>query len=164
MASADRTDARRGRQTPLGGRPERLLAAAVCFLVCFGLVMVYSASSARAFLQAGDPLGLLKRQAVYALLGLGVYCLCARIQPATLCLGVLGMLLVAGARLRHLVTTAAVALAFTSIAIALEPYRRDRLLAFLHPWHDAGSTGYQIVQAQIALGSGGIFGKGLGQG
>src|SRR5437762_3220261 len=84
MASADRTDARRGRQTPLGGRPERLLAAAVCFLVCFGLVMVYSASSARAFLQAGDPLGLLKRQAVYALLGLGVYCLCARTQPAPL--------------------------------------------------------------------------------
>src|SRR5438093_13652271 len=84
MASADRTDARRGRKTPLGGRPERLLAAAVCFLVCFGLVMVYSASSARAFLQAGDPLGLLKRQSVYALVGLGAYSFCARVRPATL--------------------------------------------------------------------------------
>ncbi|MDX6647069.1 MAG: cell division protein FtsW [Miltoncostaeaceae bacterium] len=262
MASADRTDARQGRQTPLGGRPERLLAGAVCFLVCFGLVMVYSASSARAFLQAGDPLGLLKRQAAYALAGLGVYCLCARIRPATLrrlgrpalvvsvlllvvvlvpgigvtangasrwlavgplqiqpsevaklalvltiaaaiarrpgalrtaggvvpyliltgavallvllepdlgtattiCLGVLGMLLVAGARPRHLAMTATVAIAFTSLAVALEPYRRDRLLAFLHPWQDAGGAGFQIVQAQIALGSGGVFGQGIGQG
>src|SRR5205085_2445962 len=82
----------------------------------------------------------------------------------TICVGVLGMLLVAGARPRHLAMTATVALAFTSIAIALEPYRRDRLLAFLHPWHDAAGAGFQIVQAQIAIGSGGIFGPGTGHG
>jgi cell division protein FtsW len=39
-----------------------------------------------------------------------------------------------------------------------------RLLAFMHPFHDAGGSGYQNAQALIALGSGGIWGKGLGQG
>ena len=36
--------------------------------------------------------------------------------------------------------------------------------AFLHPWHDAQGTGFQIVQAMIGIGSGHIFGVGLGQG
>ena len=49
-------------------------------------------------------------------------------------------------------------------AIWLEPYRRARFFAFLHPWHDAQGIGFQIVQAMIGMGSGGIFGVGLGQG
>jgi cell division protein FtsW len=44
------------------------------------------------------------------------------------------------------------------------PYRRDRLLTFLHPFKDAGNTGYQIVQSYVGLGTGGIFGRGLGNG
>jgi cell division protein FtsW len=44
----------------------------------------------------------------------------------------------------------------------LEPYRRARLTSFLNPWEDAGGAGFQSVQGQIALGSGGLFGKGLG--
>ena len=51
-----------------------------------------------------------------------------------------------------------------TLAIWLEPYRRARFFAFLHPWHDAQGTGFQIVQAMIGMGSGGIFGVGLGQG
>ena len=51
-----------------------------------------------------------------------------------------------------------------SIAIYLEPYRRARFFAFLHPWDDAQASGFQIVQAMIGMGSGGIFGVGLGQG
>ena len=50
------------------------------------------------------------------------------------------------------------------VAIWLEPYRRARFFAFLHPWDDAQGTGFQIVQAMIGMGSGGIFGVGLGQG
>ena len=50
------------------------------------------------------------------------------------------------------------------VAIWFEPYRRARFFAFLHPWHDAQGTGFQIVQAMIGMGSGGIFGVGLGQG
>ncbi|HEX2085924.1 MAG TPA: putative lipid II flippase FtsW, partial [Solirubrobacteraceae bacterium] len=43
------------------------------------------------------------------------------------------------------------------------PYRRARLTAFLDPWADAGAAGFQSVQGQIAIGSGGLFGKGLGE-
>ena len=43
-------------------------------------------------------------------------------------------------------------------------YRRARLLAFLDPWADPGSTGYQTIQSQVSLGSGGWFGVGLGEG
>ena len=45
----------------------------------------------------------------------------------------------------------------------VEPYRRARLTAFLNPWADAGDAGFQAVQGQIALGSGGLFGLGLGE-
>jgi cell division protein FtsW len=43
-------------------------------------------------------------------------------------------------------------------------YRRARLLAFLDPWADPANTGYQIIQSQVSLGSGGWFGVGLGEG
>jgi cell division protein FtsW len=55
-------------------------------------------------------------------------------------------------------------LALGAVAIWFEPYRRDRLLSFLDPWHDAQGSGFQIVQAQIGFGSGGLLGEGLGQG
>jgi cell division protein FtsW len=45
-----------------------------------------------------------------------------------------------------------------------EPYRRRRFMAFLNPWADPGDTGYHIIQGLYALGSGGLFGVGLGQG
>lgn len=54
----------------------------------------------------------------------------------------------------------AVGLAF--ILGMVEPYRRDRLLSFLHPWADRATTGYQVVQSLVGLGSGGILGVGLG--
>ena len=49
------------------------------------------------------------------------------------------------------------------IAALLEPYRRERLTSFLDPWSDAEGSGFQSVQAMIAIGSGGLFGVGLGQ-
>jgi cell division protein FtsW len=42
-------------------------------------------------------------------------------------------------------------------------YRRERLMTWLDPWAHAGDAGFQSVQGQIALGSGGLFGQGLGQ-
>jgi cell division protein FtsW len=42
-------------------------------------------------------------------------------------------------------------------------YRRARLTTFLDPWAHAGDAGFQAVQGQIALGSGGLFGRGIGQ-
>ena len=46
----------------------------------------------------------------------------------------------------------------------LHDYQRDRVLTFIHPERDAQGAGYHIIQSQIALGSGGLFGKGFLQG
>jgi len=73
------------------------------------------------------------------------------------------LLFAAGARLTHLAIEAAVAVPALLGFIYASPYRRDRFLAFLHPWKDPQGTGYHIIQSLYALGSGGIFGLGLGQ-
>lgn len=76
----------------------------------------------------------------------------------------LAVVFVAGTPLKSLAKAMA---GFAGAAFVLgmvAPYRRDRLLSFLHPFKDAGNTGYQIVQSYVGLGSGGIFGRGLGNG
>jgi cell division protein FtsW len=248
------------RRPPGGGQLEfHLLVLVTLGLVAFGLVMVYSASSGRAAVAAGDPAYYLKRQAAYALVGLVALAVLARLdfrllrrvggpllvasfvflaavlvlgapvngarrwlslgliefQPSELAklalvtwlaalsarrgaprsLGELvrpvgavvlaacalillepdlgtataiavmvgAMLVVVGTPARVLVTAAAAMAVLSLAAIWLEPYRRARLLAFLDPWADPEGTGFQTVQAMIALGSGGIFGVGLGE-
>jgi cell division protein FtsW len=228
-------------------------------LVAFGLVMVYSATSASAALANGDPAYYLKRQAVYASLGLVLMVALSRVdyralralapvlivtslvlllavlvlgrsangarrwisfgpaafQPSELAkvalavwaaaylarrrpprtlselwrpMGLLtivfcglilvepdlgtaigivvmlaAMLLVAGMPTRTLGAGLGIASALGLVAVWLEPYRRARLFSFLNPWQDAQGAGFQTVQAMIGLGSGGIFGVGLGQ-
>ena len=73
------------------------------------------------------------------------------------------MLLVAGTPVRTLGAGLSIAGAVSLLAVWFEPYRRARLFSFVDPWHDAQGAGYQTVQAIIGLGSGGIFGRGLGQ-
>jgi rod shape determining protein RodA len=46
----------------------------------------------------------------------------------------------------------------------LKPYQRDRITSFLHPENDPKGSGYQLLQSQIAVGSGGFWGKGFGNG
>ena len=72
------------------------------------------------------------------------------------------ILVAAGCRCASSAVAAIVAVRSCLFAL-LEHYRRARLTAFLDPWADAGGAGFQIVQGQIALGSGGLFGVGLGQ-
>jgi cell division protein FtsW len=228
-------------------------------LVAFGLVMVYSATSASAALANGDPAYYLKRQAIYAALGLVLMVAASRLdfrvlrrlapvlvvtslglllavlvmgqavngarrwltfgpavfQPSELAkialavwaasyltrrrppqtlpelwrpVGLLtavfcalllaepdlgtaiaivamlaAMLLVAGTPTRTLGAGLGITSALGLIAIWFEPYRRARLFSFLNPWQDAQGAGFQTVQAMIGLGSGGIFGVGLGQ-
>src|SRR3954463_722470 len=74
-----------------------------------------------------------------------------------------GMLLVAGTPVRVLGAGLSIATFLGIAAIWFEPYRRARIFSFINPWHDAQGAGFQIVQAMIGLGSGGIFGRGLGQ-
>lgn len=47
---------------------------------------------------------------------------------------------------------------------ALEDYQQDRFLAFIDPTHDARGAGYNVTQARIAIGSGGLLGMGVGEG
>ena len=236
-----------------------LLVLVTLGLVAFGLVMVYSASSARAALAADDPAYYLKRQALYALVGLALLVFLSRFdfrrlrqlvpallvgsfvlllavlalgapvngarrwltlgplavqpseiaklalalwvaaylsrRPAPMTFGellrplglvvgaacalilvepdlgtaiaitimVATMLVVAGARLSVLVGAASLGVSLVLLAIWIEPYRRARLSSFLDPWQDADGSGFQAVQAMIALGSGGFFGVGLGE-
>jgi cell division protein FtsW len=239
---------------------QRLLALVTLGLVAFGLVMVYSATSASAALGNGDPMSYLKRQAIYALLGvvamtalarfdyhrlrylavpllLTAFALCAAVlvvapeingarrwfllgpasfQPSELaklalclfaavylarrraprtfgellrplglvtavfcglivlepdlgttiavCVMMLAILLVASVPVRLLAVAAVLAAGVGMIAIWAEPYRRARVFSFLDPWSDAQGSGFQIVQAMIGIGSGGITGEGLGEG
>jgi rod shape determining protein RodA len=50
------------------------------------------------------------------------------------------------------------------VIFLLKGYQRDRILTFLHPENDPSGSGYHILQAKIALGSGGLLGKGFGLG
>ncbi len=77
---------------------------------------------------------------------------------------VLAGLIVGGLPTRQLLRLMGVGLLGVVVASLAEPYRRARVLAFLHPSHDMSNTGYQIRQSLIALGSGGATGVGLGQG
>jgi cell division protein FtsW len=76
---------------------------------------------------------------------------------------VTALLIAGGARMRHLMLIAALLLIVTVVAIAIEPYRQDRLTGFINPSADAAGSGSQGTQASIALGSGGVFGVGLGE-
>ncbi len=73
------------------------------------------------------------------------------------------LLFVAGVPLGLLGKIAGAGAAVTLLFILVEPYRAARLTAFINPWAHADSVGFQSVQGQIALGSGGFFGVGLGE-
>ncbi|MBB2912862.1 cell division protein FtsW [Streptosporangium becharense] len=74
----------------------------------------------------------------------------------------LSLLWVVGAPLRLFGGILAVAVLGAIVMISTEGYRADRIRGWLDPWGDAAKTGYQAVQGQIAIGSGGWFGLGLG--
>jgi cell division protein FtsW len=79
-----------------------------------------------------------------------------------LALVVVAVLIAGGVKAKHLATLAFVGIsAVVALALA-EPYRRTRLLTFMHPFDHAGNAGYQVAQSFIALGSGGLTGVGLG--
>ncbi|MDI6758840.1 MAG: putative lipid II flippase FtsW [Candidatus Omnitrophota bacterium] len=99
---------------------------------------------------------------------LGLCSLLILLQPdlgSTVAMGVvvLIMLFVAGVRQAHLLSIILAGIPTLLILILSAPYRRQRILTFLNPWLDPKGSGFQIIQSQIALGSGGLFGKGLGQ-
>ena len=74
------------------------------------------------------------------------------------------MILLAGARWRHLGLLGVAAGCVGMVYAWIEPYRRERLLSFRDPFAQMSDEGYQLAQSLIAIGSGGLFGRGLGQG
>src|SRR5438876_163250 len=109
--------------------------------------------------ELGKPIGVL----------VGVFGLLLLLEPdlgtaIVLVMVLAAMLLVSGSPLGLLVRAGSIVTAVGLLAIWVEPYRRARIFAFVNPWHDSQGAGFQIVQAMIGLGSGGIFGVGLGQG
>jgi cell division protein FtsW len=97
----------------------------------------------------------------------GLVCGLVLLQPdlgtSALLMGtVVLMVFVAGLSWRRLALAAAVLAPVAVVALLAAPYRRQRLLAFLDPEADPLGAGYQVLQSLIAVGSGGVFGLGLG--
>jgi cell division protein FtsW len=100
-------------------------------------------------------------------LGVGGF-LIAGVQSDLGSAGVLVMIMgvmayVAGLPMKRIAMIVGIIAIGVVLAVAVAPYRRDRLLAFMHPETNCQSTGYQACQALIAVGSGGFVGLGLGR-
>ena len=72
------------------------------------------------------------------------------------------MLFVAGIRIIHVMPALVASVPLLVYIVTDVPYRVQRILTFLDPWADPQGSGYQVVQSLLALGSGGPFGRGLG--
>jgi len=72
------------------------------------------------------------------------------------------MFFIAGARLSHLLFISGVGAAVVLGLSLSSPYRLRRLMAYLDPWSDPQNVGFHIIQSLLAIGSGGLFGLGLG--
>lgn len=75
------------------------------------------------------------------------------------------LMLLAGCRLRYFIIIGApiVAVGISALLFKGQGFRLQRFITFLDPWHDASGDGWQIIQSLYAIGSGGLFGVGLGE-
>jgi cell division protein FtsW len=71
------------------------------------------------------------------------------------------MVIAAGLNYRYILGAALVTLPAVYMILMGASYRRRRILAFLHPWDDPLGDGFQIIQSLIAVGTGGVWGKGV---
>ena len=71
------------------------------------------------------------------------------------------MVFAAGIHYRYILGLALVALPAASIVLMSADYRRRRMMVFLDPWQDPLGDGFQVIQSLIAIGTGGVFGRGL---
>ncbi|HRY76652.1 MAG TPA: FtsW/RodA/SpoVE family cell cycle protein [Candidatus Paceibacterota bacterium] len=101
----------------------------------------------------------------------GFYVLLCFLQPdlgsaILLILIWLGMLIVSGLKFKHFLILLLIGLLVAGIgwSYLLQPYQKDRISSFFNPTSDPLGAGYNVIQAKIAIGSGGFWGRGLGQG
>lgn len=96
----------------------------------------------------------------------GLICVLVMLEPnmsITVCIALLmiTILFSAGLKIKFLLMILVPAFIGGVVLIIIEPYRLQRLLAFLNPWSNPKGEGYQLLQSLYALGSGGWFGVGL---
>lgn len=96
----------------------------------------------------------------------GLICALVMLEPnmsVTMCIGLvmISMLVIGGISFKHFAILAVPALALVVLLIVIEPYRFDRLIAFINPWANPKEEGYQLIQSLYSLGTGGMFGVGL---
>jgi cell division protein FtsW len=141
---------------PLQFQPSELLKVAL---------VLYAAQLLAARPQSTRTVGTLMKP---LLLVVGAACALLMKQPdmgttMVICFAIGALLVAAGTPIRNLVLIAGVLVFLATVLAIAEPYRRERLFSFLDPFADAGDSGFQAVQALTAIGSGGIFGVGLGE-
>ncbi len=100
---------------------------------------------------------------------LGAMALLILYQPdlgttVSICIVAFSMLFAAGLSLQYLALSALVVTPALYLLVWMVPYRRSRVLAFMDPWADPLGSGFQIIQSLIAVGTGGVFGRGLMEG
>jgi len=109
------------------------------------------------------------RQAVAPIVAvMGPACLLIVVEPdlgttLVVAFSITALLIAAGMPLRYLAGLALGTAGLVLLLVMAQPYQEARLLSFLHPWSVGQGAGYQAVQGQIALGSGGLLGVGLGR-
>lgn len=96
----------------------------------------------------------------------GIFCLLIILEPnmsITMCMGItmIVLLFVGGMRAKHFALLGACGACAVPALIIAEPYRLNRLVAFMNPWLNPKAEGYQIIQSLYGLGAGGFFGVGL---
>lgn len=104
---------------------------------------------------------------VLPVLGVGaLFCVLVILEPnmsITMCIGILMLALVflSGANLKTFAVVLVPCALAVPVLIIAEPYRLERLSAFLDPWSSPLDEGYQLIQSLYAIGNGGLFGVGL---
>ncbi len=74
-----------------------------------------------------------------------------------------GLFFAGGGRISHLALAGLIILLAAGVIILFEPYRRERILTYINPGADIQNSGYQLHQSLIAIGSGGLTGRGFGE-
>ena len=95
---------------------------------------------------------------------IGLLLLQPHFSASIVILGIISlMMIVAGCKFKHFLGAGSFLIPVIIVLVVVEPYRFQRVLTFLDPWEDATGTGWQVIQSLYAIGSGGLFGAGLGE-
>ena len=134
------------------------MLAVLVFLVCFGLIMLYSSSSYSALVKYNDSMYFLTSNLSSAIIVAGnTVCLLFVVHPKTK-----PFMVLAGSGLTAAIIAVAVLNRMIQDAGSSGSFRLRRVLVWLQPEQYASGSGYQTLQGLYAIGSGGFFGKGLG--